>query len=1509
MISSRPSRLALLLAALFAAAPLLGIAPSSLQDVAAADGGVSAPLRVRSDTSIFTWRPNPGEAQPSNVSIIGEWDWSTHTNLSLNSSTGVWSTGLNLSEGLYCYKFVIGESDYRLDPENAYRGYCGTFENSVARVANHTLSTFTLERDATTGLPSRILLHSGSDGSTLLTGGPQFVGGYHLGATTYNQTSEAWDLDLTVLPDGKHTIHVTGVDSDGDDAEDLLIPFWIGPERNFTWDDALIYMVMTDRFVNGDPTNDMPNGSAAVGADWMGGDFAGVTQMIASGHFADLGVDAIWLTPFNTAANTTGTAADGGHEVSGFHGYWPIRAREVEPRLGTAQNLSDLVDAAHSAGIRVIGDFVVNHVHEDHPYHSDHPDWFNQGCLCGTTDCDWTEHRLDCLFRPYMPDIDWKNRNASEQIIDDAIWWMETFDLDGARIDAVKHVDDLAITNLATRINERFEVAGVDHYLKGETAMGWAGDDLASNANEYGTINRYIGPNSLDGQADFVLYHAVVDNVFTKHAVGDSDARGYQHLDYWTARSQDQYVEGANMVPFIGSHDSPRFASRSDPGTTDEWNQWSEQGLPGQPGVDEPYAAALQAFTWLLSTPGTPMMYAGDEYGEYGGADPDNRHMWRDDGARNARERALAESVGALGRLRSDLEPLRRGEYSSLHNSTDAIAWSMATADAAAVVAMNRAATSHSFSLDLASLPGDWSGAVEARFGNATMQDGALTLPAHSVAILAFPDETNNGSGDGEGNASVPNSPPDTDCAPLDLNVTATPDDYGELADHLPKSVSVFGVHLLAASNIPAADLQHAASVMAGYLDSDADGTPDDATVVAEMVSRKATMVIPLTPDDMETIFEALPESFHQRVDAGEFAFQDLYGIEIHPSGRGGAQAFDATLEEVLHLITNVGYANAYPNQFAEVTGSDLTIAMNQARGGHYEESEPGDCEDEQGPCALPQNGYPESAWYHYEDGTCDYACMATEYLYWALTTYLGAQGNPNRCTHIADEWELCTREELAATDPAVVSLIENSTLPSRLPSGTFCPPDPSNGTEAGNHTDNQTGNGTLDGNGTGNGSGNQTGNGTGDGIGNGTDNSSASATVPSESAPVPKVLIIGIDGVRSDVALASAERNGSALGQIASEGAWSYESTVGPIALSGPSWSSMLTGVWCDRHGVTDNSFDGSLHSSVPDIFEWSEAHNPGLDTASYVYWAKIEEQILGPDAADLHNNSDGDADPDQRDAWVHERGLAALQNPDLDLLFIQYGLVDRTGHDYGFSPDVPEYISALERTDDRAAEILAALDARNTSDEDWLIIIASDHGGGGARIKAHSPSTLVDRTTFLMVAGGATVPGELEGSVVVDVAVTALTHLKVPLPSGDDELDGRALAFDPDAPVARTPNCEMPTTFASVSNLTYATIGLGVILAAAVSVLATLRLKRRGVGRAIETIDHGSNEIDLVPIDDSLPRSEEISSIEPIPESASLPDSGDLAATSPSTADEGVDEPTEDASKNPFDDVEWPD
>ena len=126
--------------------------------------------------------------------------------------------------------------------------------------------------------------------------------------------------------------------------------------------------------------------------------------------------------------------------------------------------------------------------------------------------------------------------------------------------------------------------------------MGWSGHSLEANQEQYGTINSYMGHDGLDGQADFVLYHAVVDNVFVS---GNED---YQHLDFWTNRSQDQYLEGSIMVPYVGSHDVPRITSRADSGTSDAYNQWLENGLPGQPGDQSAYNSTLQAYGWLLTT-------------------------------------------------------------------------------------------------------------------------------------------------------------------------------------------------------------------------------------------------------------------------------------------------------------------------------------------------------------------------------------------------------------------------------------------------------------------------------------------------------------------------------------------------------------------------------------------------------------------------------------------------------------------------------------------------------------------------------------------------------------------------------------------------------------------------------------------------------------------------------------------------------------------------------------------
>tara|TARA_B100001741_G_scaffold112163_1_gene92152 strand:- start:1445 stop:3835 length:2391 start_codon:yes stop_codon:yes gene_type:complete len=633
---------------------------------------------------IFSWYGNA-----TSVELKGEWDWDNNT--TMTESGGVWSASVPLSEGLYCYKFIV-DGQYIFDPNNSYRGFCDGIENSVIRVGE------------IAPLSHQII------GDKLVVSSIENPNPSH----DFIQNAQVWELDLTTLPDGKHNIILNA------DGKESLAVFWTGPNADFIWDDALIYMVMTDRFVNGNTSNDGPSTGAEPEADWMGGDLEGITQMIDSGYFNDMGVNVLWISPFNTNPNGSYIAADGQHQVSGYHGYWPIEPRQIDPRFGTEQDLEQMIDTAHDAGIRVMADFVINHVHEDHVYAQEHPEWFNQGCICGTSECGWDERRLDCLFMDYMPDLDWKNRNASEQMISDALWWAETFDLDGLRVDAVKHVDEHAISNLATRINERFEATGNDFYLKGETAMGWSGHSLEENAEQYGTINRYIGNNSLDGQADFVLYHAVVDNVFT---TGNMD---YYHLDYWTNRSQDQYVEGAVMVPYLGSHDSSRYLSRIE-GDGTQWNQWEEQNLPNTPS-SQSYQNAEQGIAWLLTTPGAPMIYMGDEFGQHGGADPDNRRMIGELLPDNlsSQQIELQSFTQSLANIRLENEVLRRGHYSTFHVEQDLLAFEMSDEDNSLLIILNRG--------EVAQLESDYNDVI---FGDATLFDNALAISANSVTIVA----------------------------------------------------------------------------------------------------------------------------------------------------------------------------------------------------------------------------------------------------------------------------------------------------------------------------------------------------------------------------------------------------------------------------------------------------------------------------------------------------------------------------------------------------------------------------------------------------------------------------------------------------------------------------------------------------------------------------------------------------------------------------------------------------
>lgn len=254
-----------------------------------------------------------------------------------------------------------------------------------------------------------------------------------------------------------------------------------------------------------------------------------------------------------------------------------------------------------------------------------------------------------------------------------------------------------------------------------------------------------------------------------------------------------------------------------------------------------------------------------------------------------------------------------------------------------------------------------------------------------------------------------------------EIKIEPVPEKHQKLSKVFSKYVSVFGVNIFATSDTADAKVLHAAHVLAQYLDNDENGVVDDPAVVESLLSSNASLLMTRLEDDFEKLD---PEAF---LFPEYEASQLLFGEETHPEGSSASTGFDATLEEVLHLVTALGYAPAHPKDFGEQPGSTLAKCMDIARGGQF--------------MTIP-NPYPAEAWYHYNDYTCDYRCMATEYIYWALTSLLGAQDYPGRAKEIAIEWELPTPELLQSGDPCVYELLTSPKykLPSVLPDGSYGP-------------------------------------------------------------------------------------------------------------------------------------------------------------------------------------------------------------------------------------------------------------------------------------------------------------------------------------------------------------------------------------------------------------------------------------------------------------------------------------
>ncbi len=425
----------------------------------------------------------------------------------------------------------------------------------------------------------------------------------------------------------------------------------VAPKDTFQWQDGIIYYAFTDRFVDGDATNDHPVNNPAVlpQANYYGGDFAGIQKKIEEGYFKKLGVNVLWLAPLNR--NPDGAWKEylpPYRSYTGYHGYWPISHSEIEPRFGGAKGLKSLVGSAEKNDIKIIADLVLKHVHVEHPLWKEHPEWFGSLMLPdGTKNLRrWDDHQFTTWFEEWLPGFDFDKPEPVAFLIANAKNWVEKFGLDGYRLDAVKHIKYSFWPKFRSAMRE---MQAADRmapmFFVGETFMDRNG------------IMSFVGPNMLDGQFDFPLYDTIMD-VFAKGKTG------FGELEDSLSKSETIYGKETLMSPLIGNHDKSRFMAFADGDLPRSENDDEEEiGWATPLHVDNPaaYEKLKLAIGFLLSIDGVPMIYYGDEVGLTGAGDPDNRRMLPRDDQLDTAQKSVREYFSRISALRSSHPALRYG--------------------------------------------------------------------------------------------------------------------------------------------------------------------------------------------------------------------------------------------------------------------------------------------------------------------------------------------------------------------------------------------------------------------------------------------------------------------------------------------------------------------------------------------------------------------------------------------------------------------------------------------------------------------------------------------------------------------------------------------------------------------------------------------------------------------------------------------------------------------------------
>jgi glycosidase len=575
---------------------------------------------------VLTYRTQTG---PDGVQLVGSFnDWKTDATPLTKQLTGMWTASLSLPPGHYPYSFI---ETTRWSLGSAELWTCDA-DNPLIHCDEGTASDLGWQQQCSPGTPScssllvvedcsaptlgvHSVAPSPATGTVVLELSAATPSGAQLLAITagdeagvYQEETGVFHVELSGLSAQRHTIWAQALDAESRQTT-ISIPLDMD---DWSWAQAIIYHAMIDRVANGSTANDNPEGTTHPITDYAGGDLAGLKAALP--YLEDLGVNTLWLS--NPQAGPEGAwPGDCSATYAGYHGFWPVSWDEIDPHLGNKKALRALIAAAHRRGMRVIIDWVGNHVHQDHPILQSWSETaIHPAEICSHSGPDgrlnWDRIPESCWFAPYLPDLDQSDPAVLSASVDKAVEWAEQYELDGLRVDAAKHMPHSVSWNLQSRIQERLEHrgSGFDFNLLGETFDG------------ADAINAFIGPNQLDGQFDFPLYWQLRDAFIT-------DTASLRDV-VQTASSTAARYPGGRMSTFLGNLDVGRFITVAAEGTSDVCPGGSlRQAEP--PDWDEPYDRLLMAWTFLLSQPGMPLIYYGDEMGLPGFGDPDNRQpLW-----------------------------------------------------------------------------------------------------------------------------------------------------------------------------------------------------------------------------------------------------------------------------------------------------------------------------------------------------------------------------------------------------------------------------------------------------------------------------------------------------------------------------------------------------------------------------------------------------------------------------------------------------------------------------------------------------------------------------------------------------------------------------------------------------------------------------------------------------------------------------------------------------------------